>query len=319
MTTLRVAVRDWDYLTPLLLGEVDLSGFERLGVNLAVERVSPLVPYGAEDFDVAELSMAQYWLARGRGDDRVTAVPHLMMRGFRHRCVVVNRESNYTMAADLKGLSIGLTGWPDSGNTWTRAALVDDGLPIDSVRWVPGRLTEDHPVQDRLQGYGVPGHIEADPQERPLVEMLGSGELAAVLTPFMPPGYFDGGSPWRPLYPDLVQAEGEWFFRRGHVPGMHVLGWRTERLRPDLAHLVSKALDDSWVIWDGKRKRYADTTPWLFPALRQGAVLGDWNAQGLEANRAMFTDFGHQLVDQGIASSVPELDDLFPIDIQENS
>ncbi|WP_460769441.1 hypothetical protein [Mariniluteicoccus flavus] len=262
--------------------------------------------------------MSQHWRARTDGDVRMVALPHILMRGFRHRCVIVRHDSPATSARDLRGTRVGLTGWPDSGNTWTRAALAADGLAIDDAQWVVGRLTNDHPVQDRLQGFGVPGRVFADPDERSLVDLLDHGDISAVLTPFMPPGFFETGSPWRPLYRDVVGAESAWFATEGFVPGMHLLGFHSDRIDATTAALISDALSDSQAMWDYKRQRYADTSPWLFAALLEATRLGaSWNHQGLPSNAAMFTEFGRQLELQGIVAQAPTLSELFPLSLQE--
>ena len=131
------------------------------------------------------MSASRYCLGRLRGRDDIAAVPHFLMRGFRHRCIITHRDSGITQLEQLAG-AIGMTGWQDSGNTWTRALLRRVGIGIDDAQWRVGRLTAAHPVADRLSGYGQPGRIEAVAGERPLVDLLRSGELEAVFTPFMP-------------------------------------------------------------------------------------------------------------------------------------
>ena len=63
------------------------------------------------------------------------------MRGFRHRCIITSRASPVARLEELKGGRIGVTGWQDSGNNWTRAALAQAGVVIEDVRWYAGRLT----------------------------------------------------------------------------------------------------------------------------------------------------------------------------------
>ncbi|MSE19375.1 nitrate ABC transporter substrate-binding protein, partial [Pantoea agglomerans] len=101
---------------------------------------------------------------------------------------------------------------------------------IDDVFWYAGRLTADHPIVDRLAGFGRPGRIEPAPDERPLIEMLQAGELDAIFTPFMPEGFFLAGSGLRQLQTDFYQAERDYFNRVGYVPGIHILA-----LKPALA------------------------------------------------------------------------------------
>ena len=65
---LRLAVRDWDYLTPLALGDVRSPK-----VDLVVDRVGTLVPHLGRDpdHDAAEMSFSRYAQLRADADDSV--------------------------------------------------------------------------------------------------------------------------------------------------------------------------------------------------------------------------------------------------------
>ena len=232
---------------------------------------------------------------RLRGRDDIAAVPHFLMRGFRHRCIITHRDSGITQLEQLAGARIGMTGWQDSGNTWTRALLRRVGIGIDDAQWRVGRLTAAHPVADRLSGYGQPGRIEAVAGERPLVDLLRSGELEAVFTPFMPDGFFDADSDLRQLLPQCRRDEVAYFRDVGYVPGMHLLGIKPDILRahPWVGQSLSAALDASAAMWLHKRRKYADTTPWILDELIQTSrdLPEGWDRNGLQANQPMVTDF----------------------------
>ena len=121
----RMAVRDWDYLTPLALGDVKAEGIE-----LILDRVATLPENLGTDtrYDASEISFSRYVTGRAAGDTGITGYPNFMMRGFRHRCIITTRDSGLTRLEDLRGKRIGLTGWQDSGNTWTRAAMAKAGI-----------------------------------------------------------------------------------------------------------------------------------------------------------------------------------------------
>ena len=83
--------------------------------------------------------------------------------------------------------------------------------------------------------------------ERPLVDLLRSGELEAVFTPFMPDGFFDADSDLRQLLPQCRRDEVAYFRDVGYVPGMHLLGIKPDILRahPWVGQSLSAALDAS--------------------------------------------------------------------------
>ncbi|EKF18498.1 ABC transporter substrate-binding protein [Nitratireductor pacificus] len=311
--TLRLAVRDWDYMTPLVLGEVESS---RLDVK--VDRVGTLVANvgTSDDHDAAEASFSRYAQQRHDGDESVVGIPNFIMRGFRHRCIITRKDSPVCSLADLKGKKIGVTGWRDSGNTWTRAALRREGVGVEDAMWYAGRLTDAHPVTDRLDGFGRPGRIEACPGERPMVDLLLDGGLDAVFTPFMPNGFFDAGSPFRQVVEDFRAAEVAYFNEVGYVPGMHLIALRADiaQAHPWAADELSRMIGEAQRLWLAKREKYADTTPWMIDELRRCAadLPHDWNAHGLAANRRMIGDFAEELHAQKILPRLLTPEELFP-------
>lgn len=311
--TVRIATRDWDYLTPLILGDVVSDK-----LTLAVTRVGTLLGDLATspDFDAAEVSFSRYTSLMAAGNRDIVGMPCFIMRGFRHRCIITRDNSPLEDLSQLRGKRIGVTGWRDSGNTWTRAALRREGVGVEDAYWFAGRLTADHPITDRLDGFGRPGRIEATPGERPMMEMLADGSLDAVFTPFMPNGFFGKGSGFRQVLRDYRAAECAYYDAVGYVPGMHVVAVKAElaQRHPWIPDELSRLIDESQRIWLAKRQKYADTSPWIIEelALAARALAPDWNDSGLAVNRRMIADFATELHVQGILPRPIGVDDLFP-------
>ncbi|WP_439271615.1 nitrate ABC transporter substrate-binding protein [Pseudochrobactrum sp. HB0163] len=310
---LRIAVRDWDYLTPLALGDVRSSKLE-----LIIDRVGTLVAHPAQDKDheASEMSFSRYTSMCYEGDMRLVAVPNFIMRGFRHRCVITSADSKITAFEQLAGKKIGVTGWRDSGNVWTRAALRRHGVGVEDAYWYAGRLTQAHPVTDRLDGFGRKGRIEAMPDEQPMMDALREGFLDAVFTPFMPDGYFAAQSGFRQLLPDFRRAERDYYRDVGYVPGMHLIGIKAEIVAqyPWIADELSNMLDESQQVWTAKRRKYAETTPWMFDELLKCSqdLPANWNASGIDANRPMINDFAEELRVQNILPRKLSVEEMFP-------
>lgn len=310
---LRLAIRDWDWVTPLILGETDLRPLQSLGVDLDVTRV-PALPslWDSEPFDVAEASLSQYVLHKARGDDRVHAVPHMLMQAFRQRCIIVGQGSPLTSVEELRGTTVGLTGWADSGSVWTRAVLAEAGIGVDDADWVVGRLTPNHDHHDRLGGYGEPGHIMSHGAEETLLGMLDDGRLSAVMTPFMPPGFNAPDAPWRPLLPDVRAAEIEYAGRVGYVPGMHVLAFN-QNVDPEVVVALSDVLQEAKRAWRVKRSKYAETSMWLACDLYDEArfLPNRWDEPSLDAQSGMLRAFLDLQLSQRLLPTAPSLNDLF--------
>lgn len=313
MVTIRLAVRDWDYFTPLALGDIKPEGF-----TLEIDRVGTLVDNLAtsDKYDAGEVSFSRFAQARAKGDTSLLGLPHFLMRGFRQRCIITRSDSPITTPAQLKGKKIGVTGWQDSGNTWTRTVLREAGVEIDDAYWFAGRLTEDHPIVDRLAGFGRPGRIEPAPGERPLIELLKAGELDAVFTPFMPEGFFLADSGLRQLQVDFAAAERDYFNRVGYVPGIHLLAMKPAlaESHPWLPQALSDIIDRSYQMWMKKREKYADTTPWLLDDLRRTAqeLPANWNQNGFSVNKKMIADFANELFQQGLTQTLLTPEAIFP-------
>ena len=310
---LHLALRDWDYMTPLVLGDVSSP---RLQVE--VDRVGTLVSNIATDehHDAAEMSFSRYAQMRHDGDDTVIGIPNFIMRGFRHRCIITTKESSVRHLSDLAGKKIGLTGWRDSGNTWTRAAVRREGVGVEDAMWYAGRLTAAHPITDRLDGFGRQGRIEAAPGERPMVELLRDGGLDAIFTPFMPEGFFDKASPFRQVLADYRASETAYLYDVGYVPGMHLIGIKSQIVadNPWVMEELSEMIDESQRIWLAKREKYADTTPWMIDELSRCAadLPSGWSKSGLAANERMISDFAEELYAQKIMPRRLSPADLFP-------
>lgn len=312
---LRLALRDWDYMTPLALGDVSSDK-----LDIQVDRVGTLVSHLGRDPDheAAEISFSRYTQLRHDGDGSVVGIPNFIMRGFRHRCIMTTADSDITKLSQLAGKRIGVTGWRDSGNTWTRAAVRREGVEITDAMWYAGRLTEAHPITDRLDGFGQPGLIEACPGERPMVDLLREGELDAIFTPFMPDGYFEKESPFRQVLSDFREEERRYFEDVGYVPGMHLIGLKSEIVaeNPWVIAELSKVIDESQRLWTAKRRKYAETTPWMFEEVLKTArdLPKGWDASGFAVNRKMIDDFGKELHAQGIMNRHMTPEELFAYD-----
>lgn len=307
---LRIGTRHWDHVAAL--------GTDDIGPYLDVDHQSlDTTPdlWQEPDLDVAETSFSRYVRARAAGDDRVTALPIFVMRGFRHRCILVCACSHRQDPAGLRGGRVGISGWPDSGNTWTRALLIDAGVALDEVQWQVGPLTTAHPTIDRMGGLNPGPHVSVLPAGDNLDAALHRGDLDAVMTPFMPPGFYTGSS-LRTLYPDTQAVEQAYFSRNGFIPGMHLIGVRSELLdrAPDLAQELLDLFEAAKEISAARRNKLVDILPWHDRELaRTIAVFGeDWMPYGWATDEAMVATFQEQLLAQHLLRGPVPVEDLFP-------
>ncbi|SPT64592.1 Uncharacterised protein [Actinomadura madurae] len=306
---IRLAVRDWDHVVPLLTGRARARG---AALEIETRDITPDV-LAEPGLHGGETSFSRYALGRAGGDDRLVGLPVFLMRGFRQRCVLVRRDSPLTSPRELAGATIGLTGWPDSGNTWTRALLRAEGVDLSAVQWRIGPLTTGETGKDRVGPRPLPGNARV--AETALVDGLADGTFDAIFTPFMPPEMFTARGRFRHLYGDYRGAEAAYFGRTGFVPGIHLLALKREVVdeHPWLPESLQDAFEESKRMWLERRRLLADTTPWLLDELeRQARIFGpDWMPYGTAANAAMTSAFCAELHEQGIAPRPIKAEELF--------
>lgn len=316
MTTLRFAGRNWDHLLPLALGDIDTRG-----LDLRFERrdATPNL-WSSPELDLAETSFSQYLIRRAAGDDSITALPIFVMSGFRQRCIITRRFSPVESLADLRGCTIGLTGWPDSGNTWTRALLRRAGVEINEAQWRVGRLTEAHPMFDRIGPLGAPVNVAPTQHDGTLTDQLLDGTLDAVMTPFMPPGFYGDSSSYRPLFRDNRAEEISYFRSTGYVPGIHLIGVRTAVIErdPQLAQKLIDIFTDAKLLAAERHAKLQDVVPWLNEAIGETEqVFGpDWLPYGTAATTAMARDFIAEHRAQGTLDHDVTVDAILPIQVE---
>lgn len=312
---LRIKFRDWDFWTPLLLGDVKS---EKLDIKAT--RVVSLIDNVADDpeCDAAEMSFSRYNLRVDQGKaEGIVAVPFFIMRGFRTRNIVTTDESPLESLSDLDGKRIGLSGWQDSGNTWTRALLRRIGVDCDAIHWVLSRCTEKDAVEPtRGKAFWNGKNIVHEENETPLVKLLHEGKIDAMFQAFMPQGYCSGDLGLRPVVRDFKADEIAYYNAVGYVPGIHILAFKESYVRanPWAVRELCVTLDASRKLWREKRRRYAETTPWILQDLiDEGQRLApDYDAWDLESNRTMIDDFGREAYEQHLTEHRNTADILFP-------
>ncbi|WP_220447951.1 hypothetical protein [Nonomuraea diastatica] len=297
---IRLAARDWDHLVPVATGAVRPEGF---ALDLDSRAVTPDV-LSEPGLDGGETSFSRYVLGRAAGDDRLVGLPVFVMRGFRHRCVLVRRDSELTSLEGLKGARVGLTGWPDSGNTWTRALLRAAGVDLGGIDWTVGPLAAGETGKGRTGPVPLPGNVSLT--DEGLAEGLAAGRFDAIMTPFMPPELFTPESRLRHLLPDHRAAEHAYYERTGFVPGIHLVTLKRESVErhPWLPQAVQDVFERSKRHWLARRRLLADTTPWSLSDLTETALTfgHDWMPYGAAPNAAMVAAFCAELHAQGISS-----------------
>src|SRR5262249_37238000 len=130
-----------------------------------------------QEFDVAEVSLASYLVARDQGAVG-PAIPVYLHRRFRHGFVFINTGKGIKRPKDLIGKKVGVKQYQATAIVWMRGILEHDyGLPHRSIEW----FAELDETIDFAPPPGLKLHKLGS--EQSVETMLAEGALDAVLHP----------------------------------------------------------------------------------------------------------------------------------------
>jgi 4,5-dihydroxyphthalate decarboxylase len=292
--------RNYAYVQPLASGDVRPSG-----IDLNLVRTWDALPKVAANTSAVhggEASFGRYLLGLARGDRSLIGLPIFLMRGFRHRCFFVRRDSPLHELSDLAGKRIGINEWPATGNTWSRALLREQGVDIRSINWRVGQVSHGYkPVPNDPLPAGV--QREAD---RLLVDMLVDGDLDALVCPWPPAGFYDADSPVQRLYPDFARIEQSYYIQTGIYPGHHIIVLRRDLVdaHPEVVSSVYTAFDEARKLTESTFRAIAEILPWLLDEIERATrVIGqELHPYGVEPNRRMVAAFCEEQAAQNLTT-----------------
>ena len=320
MSKLRLTLAAWDYdrIRPLFDGTMQPEGIE----------ITPIVSRPSEtffrmlrhkEFEVSELSMANYTMLRARGDDSFIAIPVFPSRLFRHSCIYVNKNAGIDEPQDLAGKRIGVPEYSMTAAVFARGMLLHEyGVTPESIEWFSG--TQDGLKRPSRIDFDLPESLVLHrmPPEQDMGPMLDSGEIDAIISPNAPHSLSDDPSPVRRLFEDYRQAEKEYFAKTGIFPIMHTIVLRRDVY--DAYPWAATSLYEAFI----KAKQWAYdqlvetdalklTLPWVVAEVEETRrIMGhDFWAYGIEANRVSLEALPQYLFEQHLSSRVPEIEELF--------
>jgi len=187
-----------------------------------------------QEFEVAEMSMSSYLIARSRGVDMI-AIPVFPSRRFFHAELSYHADSGVKQPGDLVGKRIGVGEYQQTAALWARGVLDHDfGVSQYKVDWYMERTEE--LSHGGATGFTPPPGISFNriPPDKSLATMLVNHELDAApiaghLTRAV--NVIDrstrirgGEGDWskvKPLFPDPIAEAKRFFTKYGFVPVNH--------------------------------------------------------------------------------------------------
>ena len=151
------------------------------------------------EFDVAELSVMTYLIAKSRGVP-LTLLPAVLLARFQHPYIVYDARKGALQPKDLEGRRVGIRSITVTTVTWVRGMLVNDfGVDLDRVNWV---TFEDAHVAGVLDPPGV----ERASEGKTLEGMLIAGELDAAIDVLLDEGLVDNAARLEPVMRGHMEA-----------------------------------------------------------------------------------------------------------------
>jgi 4,5-dihydroxyphthalate decarboxylase len=312
---------------PLMDGTVEVEGIELIPTySHPGETFWRQLKFG--EFEVGEMSLSSYLIARSRGVDMV-AIPVFPSRRLFHGEVAYNLDSGVKEPGDLVGKRIGVAEYQQTAALWTRGILEHDfGVSQYKVDWYMERSEE--LSHGGATGFTPPPGISFHriPPEKSLASMLLAHELdaAAVVGPWArSPSVVDrssripGSGDWskvKLLFPDRIAEWKRFFKKHGFLPANH-----TYIIRGDVYRKYP------WVafnLYSGFVKAKAFAAEKLVERIPSALFFGreyltmtrdilgdDPFPYGVGANRPMLerlVDYSHE---QGLTQIKPKIEELF--------
>lgn len=315
---LSFACAPYDRIFPLVNGSVRPEGIDLMYIPLEVEEIF-WRQIKHEEFDVSEMSLSSYIIARSMGDDRFIAVPVFTSRMFRHSSIYVNVTRGVNRPEDLKGKMVGVPEYELTAVVWVRGILEHEyGVHPSDIHWRQGGLEQ--PGRKEKIELQLPADIDykSIPSDRTLSDMLERGELDAIISPRAPSCYTRGLGHVRRLFENFREVERDYYARTGIFPIMHTVVIKRsvyERHRWIAYSLFKAFLSAKEICLQNLRKQVAlyATLPWLQAEIDDTvkSMGDDYWPYGLEKNQRTIETLCQFCFEQGLAKRRMVAHELF--------
>jgi 4,5-dihydroxyphthalate decarboxylase len=262
------------------------------------------------EFDICELSLSSYLMARARGLPFI-AIPAFPRRLFSQSQIWINPARGIREPKDLIGKRVGLNTFQTTLSVLAKGDLQSEhGVPWRKIEWFIA-------AEEAVSFTPAPGvSIRKVPSDTNIGRMLQQGEIDAIFRPHPPRQVLEGASDICRLFSDPKAEEERYFHKNGYFPIMHVVAFRTEILdrHPQLARNLLDACAEA----DRICARYYDDPNWsrlawgrhFFEEERRRLGPDLWPI-GVRKNRANLERFIEYSCDQGLIDAPMPVDTLF--------
>jgi 4,5-dihydroxyphthalate decarboxylase len=219
---LTLATGDYESIRALKDGTVKPDGIELTVLTDMTSDIRHWRMLRNREFDVAELSMSNYLMAKYIGMP-FTAIPVFLHRRFRHGFIFLNAAKGIGKASDLIGKKVGLRNFQATANLWIRGILEHEhGLPHRSIQW----FKQDDEEVDWTPPRNL--NIQRIAPGKGIEKMLVDGEIDALIHPELIQPILDKDKRVTRLFPNYRELEVDYYKRTGIFPIMHTTAIKQE-------------------------------------------------------------------------------------------
>jgi 4,5-dihydroxyphthalate decarboxylase len=304
---LTIMLADYHRTRPLLNGEVSAPGI-KLQPRRAETGEACMRPV-YEEFDIAEMSLSWYMMARCRNEP-VIALPIFPLRMQIHPYIFCSAASGIGRPEDLKGKKIGMDEYRLTVGLWARGILQEyHGVRPEECEW--------YTSAPERAGYQAPANIKITVVDEPTETLLLRGKIDAMIPPNIVPSFRARDPRIRRVFKDARGTVNDYFRRTKIFPITHTLVVR-QSLFDENPWLVSSLLKAFTEAEDRCRKAYDYAKRSAFPSAvlileEEEELFGkDPWAHGLTPeNQVVLEKFVQYAHEQGYIPNRPALSDLF--------
>lgn len=304
---LTLMLADYHRTRPLLSGEVTAEGI-KLQPRRAETGEACMRPV-YEEFDIAEMSLSWYMMARCR-EEPVIALPIFPLRMQVHPYIFCSSLSGIERPEDLTGKKIGMDEYRLTIGLWARGILQEyHGVRPEECEWFTS--------SSERAGYHPPANVQITVADGPTEALLLRGEIDALIPPNIVPSFRAGDPRIRRVFKDARSTVNEYYRKTKIFPITHTLVMR-QSLFDEHPWLVASLLNAFNEAEELCRKSYSYAKRLAFPSAvlileEEEEIFGanPW-AHGLTPqNQVVLEKFVQYANEQGYIPYLPALKELF--------
>ena len=262
-----------------------------------------------EEFDIAEMSLSWYMMARCRNEP-VIALPIFPLRMQIHPYVFCSSAAAIDRPEDLKGKKIGMDQYRLTVGLWARGILQEHyGVRPEECQWFTS--------EPEGAGYQAPANVSITTTDKSAEAMLLDGEVDALIPPNIVPSFRARDPRIRRLFKDPRATVNGYFRRTKIFPITHTLVVR-QSLFDENPWLVSSLLVAFNQAEERCRKSYEYAKRLAFPSAvlileEEEEVFGEnpWSHGLTVQNQVVLEKFVQYAHEQGYIPERPPLGELF--------